>query len=100
MLKISVNHNANLATLKLEGKLSGLWVAELERVWRSLLAAPNSPEISLDLRDLNFIDKEGRALLRQIHAQSGATFIADTPLTRYYADEASHNFPQRLGRDN
>jgi len=100
MLKISVNQRANLVTVKLEGKLAGLWVPELERVWRSLLTALNSTEISLDLRDLNFVDKEGRGLLRQIHAQSGATFIADTPLTRYYADEASHDFPQRLRRNN
>jgi len=100
MLKISVTHNANLVTLRLEGKLAGLWVPELERVWSSLLAALDSAEVSLDLRDLNFIDKEGRTLLRQIRAQSGATFIADTPLTRYYAEEASHNFPQRLGRDD
>jgi anti-anti-sigma regulatory factor len=100
MLKISVTHNANLVTLRLEGKLAGLWVPELERVWSSLLAALDSAEVSLDLRELNFIDKEGRTLLRQIRAQSGATFIADTPLTRYYAEEASHNFPQRLGRDD
>src|SRR5579859_1405023 len=100
MLKISVTHNANLVTLRLEGKLAGLWVPELERVWSSLLAALDSAEVSLDLRDLNFIDKEGRTLLRQIRAQSGATFIADTPLTRYYAEVASHNFPQRLGRDD
>jgi len=100
MLKISVNQSASLVTVKLEGKLAGLWVSELDRVWRSLLAALNSTEISLDLRDLNFVDKEGRALLRRIHSQCGATFIADTPLTRYYADEASHNFPQRLRREN
>ncbi|HJZ64778.1 MAG TPA: hypothetical protein VKD70_10695 [Candidatus Acidoferrum sp.] len=100
MLKISVNQSANLVTVKLEGKLAGLWVSELDRVWRSLLAALNSTEISFDLRDLNFVDKDGRALLRQIHSQCGATFIADTPLTRYYADEASHNFRQRLRREN
>jgi len=100
MLKISVNQNADLVTVKLEGKLAGPWVPELERVWCSLLVALNSTEISLDLRDLNFVDKEGRTLLRQIHAKSGATFVADTPLTRYYADEASHNFPQRLRRDS
>ena len=100
MLKISVTRNANLVTLRLEGKLAGLWVAELERVWLSLLTSLNSAEVSLDLRNLNFIDKEGRTLLHQIHAQSGATFIADTPLTRYYADEASQNFSQRQGRDS
>lgn len=99
MLKISITHNPDLVTLRLEGKLAGLWVAELERVWRPLLTALNSTKVSLDLRDLNFIDKEGRTLLRQIHAQSGATFIADTPLTRYYAEEASRNFPPRQGRD-
>jgi len=100
MLKISVNQRADLVIVKLEGKLAGLWVPELERVWCSLLTALKSTEISLDLRDLNFVDKDGRTLLRRIHAQSGATFVADTPLTRYYADEASRNFPQRLRGEN
>ena len=92
MLKISVNQNASHVTVKLEGKLAGLWVPELERVWRSLLTALKTTEISLDLRDLNFVDKDGRTLLRRIHTRSGATFVADTPLTRYYADEASTIF--------
>src|SRR5579859_378649 len=100
MLKISIIQNADLVTLKLEGKLTGLWVCEFERVWSSLLHKLHGSTIRLDLRDLNLVDKEGRTLLRQIHSQSGATFIADTPLTRYYADEASHKFPQRLGRNN
>lgn len=100
MLKISANHSPNLITLKLEGKLAGPWVVELERIWRSLLSPQNRVEIRLDLRDVNFVDKEGRALLRHIHLESGATFLADSPLTQYYADEASKDLQNRLRRAN
>ena len=100
MLRISVNQNQKLCIVKLEGKLAGLWVAELERVWLSLLLEMNSTPISLDLRDLNFADKGGRNLLRQIHMQSGAEFLADSPLTRSYAEEASNGFLNGHGRTN
>jgi hypothetical protein len=100
MLKISVNRTSDLVTLKLEGKLAGPWDSELERVWRSFLSSDNCGDLRLDLRNVDFVDKEGRTLLRQMHLQSGATFLADSPLTQYYAEEASHDFPQRLRRAN
>jgi hypothetical protein len=33
-------------------------------------------------------DEDRRRILAEIHGQSGADFIADTPLTKYFAREA------------
>jgi hypothetical protein len=30
----------------------------------------------------------GRRLLAEIHAKTGAEFLADTPMTKYFAEEA------------
>jgi anti-anti-sigma regulatory factor len=51
-------------TLKLEGKLLGPWVGELETACREALAT-GSP-VCLDLRDLTFVDTEGARLLASV----------------------------------
>ena len=35
----------------------------------------------------------GRNLLAEIHAKTGAEFLADTPLTKYFAEEAQQGIP-------
>jgi hypothetical protein len=60
-------------TLKLEGKLMGPWVGELES---SCLASPVSPErVRLDLLDLTFVDAEGARYLDGL-IRDGARVIA------------------------
>jgi hypothetical protein len=34
------------------------------------------------------MDAAGRHLLAEIHAKTGADFLADTPMTKYFAEEA------------
>ena len=34
------------------------------------------------------MDMTGRHLLAEIHTKSGAEFLADTPMTKYFAEEA------------
>jgi anti-anti-sigma regulatory factor len=52
------------ATLKLEGRLSGPWVAELSRVVD--LSANGAGRVVLDLADLTFADEGGLRLLRTL----------------------------------
>jgi hypothetical protein len=37
------------------------------------------------------VDGTGRELLAEIHAKSGAKFAADTPLSKYFAEEATRH---------
>ncbi len=89
MLKITVHRLFGRECLQLEGKLSGAWVEETRRVWRSMENSLDSKELQIDLRGVTFADRCGRNLLRQIREESGALFLADTPLTEYFADEAT-----------
>ena len=94
MLRITIHENAAAQTIQLEGKIAGAWVEEFGRTWRSLAGSLGSKELHLDLRDVAFVDAKGRQLLRNIYQRTNACFLSDSPLTRYYAEDAMQQSPQ------
>ena|SRR5271165_1982903 len=88
MLRITVNESTRVKSIKLEGKITGPWVEEFSRTWLALAISPSAKEVRVDLRDVAFIDAKGRELLREIYQESKASFLTDSPLTRYFAEEA------------
>ena len=66
-------------------------VDELSRTWFSLAPSLGRKRLVIDLHGVIFIDKAGVAVLAGIHHETGAQFRADTPLTKYFADEAMSN---------
>jgi hypothetical protein len=74
--------------LKLEGRVTGPWVAELEQAWRSLSASLGSKRIKVDLCGVLYMNEGGRKILAEIHNTTGADLIADSPMTKYFAEEA------------
>jgi anti-anti-sigma regulatory factor len=75
-------------TLKIEGKVAGVQVPELQRAWTDLAPSIGERMLRVDLRGVTHIDGTGRNLLAEIHAKTGAEFLADTPLTKYFAEQA------------
>ena len=75
-------------TLKIEGKVAGVQVPELKRAWKDLGPSIGERRLRVDLRGVTHIDGTGRNLLAEIHAKTGAEFLADTPLTKYFAEQA------------
>lgn len=73
MLRVTLQPGRTL-TLKLEGKVSGSWVQVLEDCWRRTKEAAGSNRLQLDLADVTFVDKAGRALLTGI-ANEGTGLI-------------------------
>jgi ABC-type transporter Mla MlaB component len=66
MLRINhVTDPERAPTLKLEGKLMGLWVEELRHVCRDL----RSECIRLDLSAITFVDAAGATLLQDLMRQ-------------------------------
>ena len=88
MLKITVQDGDKSQTIKLEGKIVGPWVEEFRRTCHSLVPSLGSKELRLDLRDVAFVDASGRELLRKIYQKTKAHFLADSPLTRYFVEDA------------
>jgi anti-anti-sigma regulatory factor len=69
MLKITIDNTMNAATLKLEGRLAGPWVGELERSWRALKDDSRDKPVTVDLCEVTFVDAEGRKLLGWMYEQ-------------------------------
>ena len=74
--------------LKLEGRLTGPGVGEFDQAWRSLKSSLDSRKLVVDLRGVIHMDAEARQLLTEIYGKTKAEIIADTPMTKYFADEA------------
>jgi len=81
MLRITVIHNSGLLTFRLEGRLAGPWVRELENCWQSTLVSQRKPVLRFDLTGVTFVDSAGKAFLAARHAQ-GAELIASGCLMR------------------
>lgn len=79
MLKITIKHEGPRSTLELEGRLSGPWVAELERTWET--ERGHFDEVCVELRSVSFVDSDGKALLKKLHA-SGTSISGHGCLTR------------------
>jgi hypothetical protein len=75
MLRITIHNDTAVTSFILEGTLTGEWVKELERCWRHQAARPAAPRILVELRDVGFVDEEGRDLLR-LMAQAGSELVA------------------------
>jgi hypothetical protein len=60
-------------TFRLEGRVVGAWVEELERAWDQ--AAESVPCLGLDLAAVTFVDAAGIELLRRLVSQ-GAQVVA------------------------
>jgi anti-anti-sigma regulatory factor len=91
VLKITVDENSGEMVLKLEGRLAGPWVAELDHLWEQLAPARAGRKISLDLRATTFADADGIRSLRTIYSETGAEILAGTPWTQYLAEEIQSN---------
>jgi hypothetical protein len=63
MLRITVHDAIDHVKLKLEGKLSGPWVADLDECWRATSPTLAGRELRLDLTAVDHIDTAGKYLL-------------------------------------
>jgi len=75
--------------MKLEGRMVGPWVPECERAWLALESSLSAKKrLALDLCGVTFVDESGLELLRQIYGATRARIVANSPLTKYFADRA------------
>lgn len=75
-------------TLKLEGTVIGPWASELDRVWRSLASSLGPKKLVVDICGVTNVDLDGKRTLADIHRATAAEFVADMPMTKYFATEA------------
>jgi hypothetical protein len=86
MLRITIHDAPPSLTFRLEGRLAGPWVGELEECWRGALVGRREPILRVDLTEVTSIDAAGRACLAALHRR-GAEFVAADCLTKAVVDE-------------
>jgi ABC-type transporter Mla MlaB component len=67
MLRITANDSPRVLTLRLEGRLEGSWVHELEQCWRSLLRGTRQSAVYVALTGVTHVDAAGKARLTEMH---------------------------------
>jgi len=79
MLKVTVNSEPDLTTVKLEGKLVSVWVDEAGKCTDEIVSKVRRARVAVDLTDVTFIDEAGKRLLAAL-AHEGVRLISDAPL--------------------
>lgn len=87
-------------TLKIEGQIAGQQVPELRRAWLELATSLGERLLRVDLRGVTHVDAMGKNVLAEIHGKAGAEFLADTPLTKYFAEEAQQGIRTESFQDS
>ena len=88
MLRITTRESQGTVTLRLEGKLAGPWVFELERSWHVTKNVEAGKKFTIDLTEVTFIDSAGKNLLASIH-RDGAQFTAVDLMTKSIIEEVT-----------
>ncbi len=81
MLRITVHDSPRTLTFRLEGRLEGPWLRELEDCWRLTVTGQSEPFLCVDLTGVTFIGNAGKECLANLHRQ-GAAFVAADCLTK------------------
>jgi anti-anti-sigma regulatory factor len=98
MLKITLHDSAAEFRLKLEGRLSGPWVQELEQCWKTASSTTQDRKTVLDLGEVDFVDPAGESLLARMNAD-GVALVAVTPLIRSLVEQICRVSPcGRVGK--
>jgi anti-anti-sigma regulatory factor len=88
MLRITIEEQGN-AELKmvLEGRVTGPWAEELDRVWAEMAPTLGEKRLLIDLRSVTYADAGGKGVLSKIFSQTGAELITGTLSTQDLAKE-------------
>lgn len=97
MLRITIERNSRGPTLRIEGRLTGPWVQELDQAWRAVAAESVDGRVCVDLSDLTFVGEEGKRLLESMYAE-GAKLKSSRCVTRRLVDEIEHSSPRTYTR--
>ena len=87
-MKVTIHNEPQAVTLKIEGRVAGAFVPELRRAWDNLLPSLNARKLIVDLCGTTFLDADGMQVLAEICNKTAAEFVATSPLTKYFAEQA------------
>ena len=86
MLRITETAERWILTLRLDGRLAGPWVDQLEQCWRRSRNGERRENARVDLTGVTYINAAGKALLARMHRE-GVQFIAADCMTTAVVEE-------------
>jgi len=84
MLRITIKKDDSSEVWELEGKLSGEWVCELNRLWKE--RSPQTGSTEVNLKSVSYIDPAGKELLAEMR-QQGAEIKGCGCMVRAFVEE-------------
>jgi hypothetical protein len=87
LLRITLAESEQKVEMKLEGRVAGPWAAELSLVWAETAPRLANRKLAVDLRNVMYMDDQGKRALGAIHAETGAELVTGTPWTEFLAKE-------------
>jgi ABC-type transporter Mla MlaB component len=85
MLRVTIEKDNAVETWELEGKLSGEWVSELDRLWKQRSPQPGITT-EIHLKAVSYIDPAGKQLLAEMRAH-GAEIKGCGCMVRAFVEE-------------
>jgi len=86
-MRVTVENNRDEFVIKVEGRLVQPWTSELLSTWAKLPLGLK--KVSLDISGMLFADNTGKQILNEIVTKTNCKILADSPLTRDFAEEIS-----------
>ena len=83
MLTITLLDELHRVTLKLEGSLTGVWVAELEGIWRVINSRLERRPLYLDMNGVEHVDRAGMYLLALLRQRGAQLVTSGTLITEF-----------------
>ncbi len=92
MLRITSLDELDRVIVKIEGSLAGVWVVELEAVWRGVYSRLDGRPLYLDMKGVEHVDRAGTYLLA-LFRQRGAHLVASGTLMTELARSIEEDWP-------
>jgi hypothetical protein len=90
MFRITIDESPESVTLRLEGKLIGPWVEEVEQCWRKVFDTVGPRTVLVDLSAVDFADRAGRLLLARMES-AGFRIEASGLMREYLVERVSQD---------
>ena len=86
MFRATVERDGGQVTLRIEGRLSGPCLAELENCWRQMFNGNGSRLVVVNLKEVTFVSSQGKQLLERL-CRAGVQLTGDGLMTRALVEQ-------------
>ncbi|HLK34477.1 MAG TPA: STAS domain-containing protein [Terriglobales bacterium] len=80
MFRATQERNGQVVTLRIEGRLSGPCLSELDQCWSEIVAGNGCRKVIVDLKEVTFVSSQGKQLLQKL-CRAGAELRGDGLMT-------------------